>query len=307
MSPFTVDEQFPTFKRIAAAYPPRRLAGIFIIAPLRWTGRFIRKTYKYTLALILVLALADVIASLILGHMLRDDIAAMKAKGFPVSAADLAGPRIPDKENGAVVYAQAFKLISTPQADKDLDVISRFLSREEREKDPSLWSQAGAIMPRYRKALDLATEAASRPKCHFPVQWERGLEVLFPHYAKARRMAQLARADAMLSAKAGRTDDAIRSVELGFKISDSLKDEPVLTTYLVRVAIAAISARSAEDLLEYADISEPQSKDLFDHLARIEMGSGAVYAVRTETVIGLWEFDQVHAGRYPIYVFTSDG
>ncbi len=306
MSPFNADQQFPTFKRFAAAWPPRRVART-ILAPGRWTLRVIKKTYKYTLGLLLVLVLAHIIATLILGRLLKEDIAALKAKGEPISAADLAAPKIPDSENGAVLYAKAFELMSTPQAEKDQDVLNHFLTRTDREKDPSLWTKAGAAMPRCREILRLAEEASSRPKCRFPVKWENGGSAGFPHLAKFRSMTQMARAGAMLNAKNGRMEDAIKSVKLGFGICESLKDEPVLISYLVRVTVTAIAAGSVEDILEYGSVSESQAKHLFDGLASIKLGPDAANAIRTERPMGLWAFDQVRTAKVSLYEMMGFG
>ncbi len=302
VSPFNADQQFPTFKRMAAAWPLRRI----FLAPGRWALRVIKKTYKYTLGLIVLLVLAHVVTTLILGQMLKEDIAALKARGAPVSVAGLAGPKIPDSENGAVLYTKAFELVSTPQALKDQDVIEHFLTRSDREKDPSLWTKAAAILPRYDEVFRLVEEASSRPKCRFSVDWEKGLASFFPHHSKVRQLAQLACTQTLLDAKHGRMEDAVRSAELSFRISDALREEPTRDSYYTRASAVVQVAGCVADIIQSSTLSESQSRRLFEYLKSIELGAWAASAIRTDAPVGIRVFDQIYA-RQPIICDLRSG
>ena len=158
---------------------------------------------------------------------INSEITSLKAQGKPVCTLDLAG-KVPDSENAAVIYEKAFEVISTSAADKDVDGIKRILGRKPIDS-PELLAQARKTVGRYNKALVIADKASSRNKCRYHTNWEDGpLGVKFTYYADARRLASLATADAVLHAKDGRMSEAMQSIELVYRLSESLKDEPTL-------------------------------------------------------------------------------
>ncbi|HUV04948.1 MAG TPA: hypothetical protein VMX94_07545 [Armatimonadota bacterium] len=66
------------------------------------------------LACVVIVVLALIFLPNILGCLVNSKIAAIKAEGQPVCAADLAGPKIPDLENAAVIYQRVFREMSKP-------------------------------------------------------------------------------------------------------------------------------------------------------------------------------------------------
>ena len=284
MSPHNFDEQFPTLKRPGRALI-RFLAGMILIP-----ARGIRRRYKPILAGIAVLIIAHWVATLVLGRQVRMEIASIRSNGNPTTAADLAGERIPDEENAAVLYGRVFEFMATKQATEDSGVIGMFVSRKERAKDPTLWKQAAEVLPRYQGVISLVEQAQTRPKCRFPVNWGRGYNALFPHLAPMRRLARLLRAQALIDAKAGKMDEALWSTGLAFKLSDSLKDEPNLISQLVRIAVVGIAARTFTEVLEYGRIDEPQARRLYGTLSGINMDASMVTAMRGERALGLLAF-----------------
>ena len=287
MSPFDTNEQFPTLKPLGRALI-RFCAGMILIP-----ARGIRRRYKPILAVIAVLVIAHGVATFVLGRQVQMEIMSIRSDGNPTTTADLAGEKIPDEENAAVLYRKAFELMSTEQGEEDLGVIGTFVSRRERAKDPTLWSKAAEVLPRYQGVISLIEQAQMRPKCRFPVNWGLGFNAQFRHLAPMRRLAQLLRAQALIDAKAGRTDEALRSTGLAFRLSDSLKDEPTLISQLVRIAVVGIAARTFTDVLEYGSVDETQARRLYGTLSGINMHSSMVTAIRGERALGIRAFQEV--------------
>ena len=225
------------------------------------------------------------------------EIARIKARGEPVTMADLAGNPIPDSENAALIYARIFDQLEKYSGSKDAGVIGRFGSPEERKKDPKLWQEARSAVARHSGMLALVEEAVAKPKCKFPIQWEKGMEATFPHYAKLRNLARLLRANAILQAKDGRMSDAVRSIDMGFRLADSIKGEHTLIGLLVRIAIMNMADRSFREVASCGSIDEKPAKQLFDTLAKIDLKLGHVKALQGERAMGTWVFDQLRQGR----------
>jgi len=269
-----LSQQFPTFIRMGK--------GIFRIS--KW---IIPRLF----VLALVLAVIHGTATIILGRRLEAKIAAIKARGEPVSMAELGKPKVPDAENAAVIYAKAFEKLSGRTAEQDIKMLERFLSAEEREKNPGLWNEARLVADRLRPALPLVEQAVSRPKCQFPVNWEAGAGAIFPHYYKMRKLAILLRATALLAAKDGRMDEAVRLIEMDFRMSESIKDDPVLIGQLSRKSMIEIGCLELRNALEYGEINETQARRLYDVLAGIDPIPGYVKAMQGDRALGLWFFD----------------
>ena len=306
MSPFNFEEQFPTLKRIGGGLSRfvRWLVRIFAIAP----ARFARRRYKPILAVIAILILAHGAVTLVLGRRVRAEIEAIRARGEPVSMADLAGPKIPDAENGAVVYAKAFQLIPRSTAGQaEMDAVLRFLKPREREKDPSLWTQAEKVCSRYRRVFPLIKEAASRPKCRFPVNWSAGSLAEFRHRSNLKALARLLRARALLDARSGKAAKALRTVELGFRLGEALKDEPTLVSQLVRVDLIGTASGSLRDVFGQTAPSVSEAKRLFDLLGRMDMADAFPNAVKGERALGIWCFRDALRNGLLIYALTSSG
>ena len=261
---------------------------------MRWLKRILM---GFGIAMLLIIGLLMVIVAMLpaalsipqyfLKPKVEAEIAAIKAKGEPVTLEELAGPKIPDNENAALIYARIFKEMEKPQVTEDMKVLRHFSSEKERQEDPSLWSKARLAVNRNRHLLPIIEKAISRPKCQFPVDWEDGPDAKFPHYAQLRKLSCLLYASSLIDAKAGRLNEAIRSLELGFKINDSLKDESGLLPLLVRASFIRQFSNALRTISTLGDINVIQAERLFDDLSEIDMMNSNHRAMEGERAMGI--------------------
>ncbi len=191
------------------------------------------------------------------------EIARIRAAGEPVSAADLRGPKIPDSENGAVVYARAFKMAEGFDKSLQGDEYSALTSTDPSRRTPEVMAKARTLVAKYKAVVPVIDQAVGKPKCRFPVKWEDGYNAMFPHCAKLRRLSRLLSAVAVVDAYDGRVDDALHAVELNMKMSDSLKEEPTVISQLVRIAVLAIAGRSLDIVAGRVKIDEAWARRLY--------------------------------------------
>lgn len=229
----------------------------------------------------------------------RAEIERIRAEGGPVCAADLIGKPIPTNENAATIYELAFKPLATATAEKDRDVVFRFIDADERAKDPKLWSQARTIVARYEKALALADKAAAMPKCRFHVEWGRPFEYECPHHAHLQFLAILFWARALVEAKGGETDSALKSVESAFAVSEALEREPAIIAVLARWVIIEIASGALDDVCQVGTINEAQARRLSDTIGSISLSGSAAKSLQGERALGILSFDEIRHGRYP--------
>lgn len=220
-------------------------------------------------------------------HRVDVELAWIKARGEPINTTDLAGPRIPDQDNGGVLYEQAFQLVKSPALSADVNAVELF---DTQSTDAEAWAKIAPSLAKIQGVKHILEDAQSRPKCRFKRNWEAGFAIMFPEYGQIRHLARILAADAVANARAGRMDDAIHSIELAYRLDGSINDEPVLIGALVRNAIIRINGKSLQTSLRYGRISEAQSRRLYDLLSSIDLRPGYVRSMQGERVFGLWAF-----------------
>ena len=257
--------------------------------------RRIGRVLAYVLVFMpLVIAVLVVSSPLILRHMVNTRIADIRARGEPITPADLAGPKIPDSQNGAEVYQKIFERLKEPQFSKDREILAEFLSSRKRAENPELWDDARDIVARYEWALPMMEEAVSRPKCRFPVDWNAPpLEIKFPHLKKIQYLSKLLATRAFIRAENGKMSEAVRSVELGLKLGDSLRDESYLVSQLVRLSTLGITCDSLREVLSHGRISDSEAEHVSDALGRIDLSSSLRLGLKGERAMWNLYLDQL--------------
>lgn len=287
MNGFFSRENFPTLRAFARA--------LISVPKYMWRGTAwtFRKTYKFTLGTLVVLLIVHSVAAVVNGRRLEAALNEIKAKGQPVSMVELGLPKVADEENAAVIYAKAFEAMEALKSSDGHrnNALDDFSIAKDRAEDPELWNSARLELKRYEKVFALAEEAASRPKCQFPVNWEDGAGVMFPHLAKVRRLAQVLCADALVKARDGKMDEAIRSLETAFRMSDSISAERTFISQLVRIAVIVITTNSLRQVIAEGNISEAQANHLYRLMADMELSTDYVRAMEGERTFGISMFD----------------
>lgn len=139
--------------------------------------------------------------------------------------AELVPPPIPAAENAALVYLKAFdrfpEITEEEQALLTRAAEGVLLAAEERQK-------IQALLERHEEALELLRKGAELPRCRFPVDYAKGVAAELPHLARVMQAGRLLRAEALLR---GAPPDSLRAID---RLADSLADEPILVSQLVR-------------------------------------------------------------------------
>jgi hypothetical protein len=280
------------------------------------------KVAKVLAVLALAIALIIGIFDVVLGRRVEREIMAIKASGAPIAMTELGQPKVPDAENGAIIYAEVIEqftgMVLNPKGgtplkqmneSDDRKTIESFVTAEERRRNPGLWDQARLIVVKHRGLIPMIERAASRPECQFAVNWQDGAGALFPHLSAMRSMPKLLSANALLEARDGDMDEAVRSVELSFKVSRSLKDDPSIIGELVRIAIIKISSQSLREILQYGNLSEAQARRLDSTLSQPGMLPSFDRAMQGERCFGLWGFELIrgNSASLPTFLQGSGG
>lgn len=287
-------DRFPTFR--AAGRLLRRLGRL-----AGWGWRFLRPVLA---ALVLFVLGAYVATNVTAGRELEHELALVRQQGEPLSLTEAAPAPVPDDENAALVYEQAFNALPrrveyAPKvanareqrlAREDEALLSDFFSDKPEIRNRVTMAQVRGTLVGTKEALALARQAAAMPQCRFPVDWEAGAGALFPHYAKLRSLARLLAAHAVVAAADGRTEEAVSDLEAVVGLARHC-GEPLLIGQIVQYACLSIGCDALGRVLEVSSPDEAECRRLAGSLAGVDLYAPFERAIITERVFGLWCFD----------------
>jgi hypothetical protein len=232
----------------------------------------------------------------------RREIARIKAEGGPVSASDLVGKPVPDAANGAVVYRLAFTQTPGFPAPHDDFVVLRFLDPRDRPRYPQFRDQvARLVRGRYAKALALAEKAIKCPMCRFAIDRDelRDGIVTTLDFDRVEFLAQLLCARAIVQAQSGGMTDALASLDLAFKVSNSLRDEPGIEAAFARYEMIRQASASLVEVAGSGEINEAQARRLSRTLASIDLRTSISKAMRDERAAAISFYDHCRKNGLP--------
>ncbi|MHB1456574.1 MAG: hypothetical protein ACYC0V_06635 [Armatimonadota bacterium] len=269
-----------------------------------------KKFLKGLLIVILVLAVIHGIASMVLSRRVASKLAEIKAQGDPVSMADLGKIDIPDSENGATIYMQIFKEMGRPIEYYatgiphlgELDRTKNYdYSKLETQKEitPEMWSKAKISLGTHKHALYLVDEAISRPRCKFKSNWKDGAGAFFPYYGNMRELARMLRSDARISARDGNMDLAVKRVGQIFKVSGAVKEDTILISYFVRLAMISVGLMTMRDIEQDGKISAAQAKYLDNILSQFDLDKDYIVDMKGERAFAINNYNIVQGKALP--------
>jgi hypothetical protein len=229
------------------------------------------------------------------GHGLQQEYDRIRAEGQPVTFEELDAWYERPADNAADLYLKAFNAHVEPSPGLE-------------SKLP--WEKGGAALPpegqplpdamrlaiqeyvrQNNGSIALLREAVTHPHCRYPIDLRKGFAADIPHLAKIRRSARLLADQALLLADTGNPDGSVESVVGVFTLANSLQDEPILISQLVRVACAQIGIDALTRVVNRAPLDNAQLTKLSDALDPYS-NEGAfwrAYVGERCIQIGLWD------------------
>lgn len=160
---------------------------------------------------------------------------------------------------------------------------------------------------------ELRAATVSRPLAHYPIEYEFEpcWAILLPHLAQLKGLTQLTHLRATAALEAGRPEDALADLKVGFRISDSIRDEPILISHLVRVACLAINLQTVREGLQRHAWNESQLAELQTYLASVDLLAEYKLAMRGERAFNTTGLDSLRRQRFQLnamdYLGSEDG
>jgi hypothetical protein len=241
----------------------------------------------------------------------RQQLAGLRVEAGAV-ALSVAPPRVPDRDNAALVYQRAFEAMGRQDlADDSVPGAWQWdeRSRKAWEEAWSKWESTGRIefnlhdpalrpfLAREAPALKLLRQAAAMPGCYFERDYGRpSISMLLPELRPLRRGSRLLALDAICSAAGGNYRQSVEDVNAIFLMAEHIGGDPLLISEQVAIALDRVAIESLQVIL--ADFHVPVGD-----LAALKISDTVSFRVlfqrglRGEEALRLATFDDVGSGR----------
>jgi hypothetical protein len=169
--------------------------------------------------------------------------------GVPLNTSHIPVALPPAEQNAAPVYvALGFYLKAHPLTKQEQEAINY---RKYSPVTKSHCDLSRAVLLAHPEIARLVHLAASRPKCVFVRNWNQKdpSALLFPEFATIRFAARWLTAESILMAYDGKPTQAVQNEELGFNLANHGGSDNTLISYLVDLAIHAITLGGMERIL----------------------------------------------------------
>jgi len=245
-------------------------------------GKFKLKVRHVILGIFAALLIAGILHVALLSSGANRRIEALRAAGQPTSLSELAlQNKLPmGVDNAAPLYESAFAAYRSPAEDVNVPFIGKkavSLPRGTLPSDP----MAGAIedsLAANEKCLALLRQAASIETCRYEYDYRGG----YPNLSSLRTCGQLLKLAAVRSACKGDAEAVVGYLKDSLSLGDSLRREPLLMPYLVRMGCNGLAITALEWALNLTTFTDSQLKDLADSLAGAQERIDLKYAMTTE-------------------------
>jgi hypothetical protein len=211
----------------------------------------------------------------------------------PSGTSDAAGRNFTD----LVAWQMAFSAFGEGRFDNAEKLRSGKLDRESRA------SAAPAVLEGFKASEDKLAElraASQRPQSRYPVEYKLDdpWGIHLPHLAVLKGACQRLQLRACAKLALNQTDEAFADVQLMLYLADSVKSEPFLISYLVRIACVQIALQPVWEGLADQRWSDAQLQQLQASLQQYNFLADLGAPLDSERAMGLLTADLLYKGKY---------
>ncbi|HXT13641.1 MAG TPA: hypothetical protein VN873_18970 [Candidatus Angelobacter sp.] len=136
---------------------------------------------------------------------------------------------------------------------------------------------------------ELREAAAARPYSRFPIEYnyDPPMAILLPHLVLIKGLVSVCELRAAAELDLHKTDDAFVDLQLAFRLSDSIQDEPFLVDQLVRLAGLSLTVQGIHEGIVRQAWSDAQLDAFQKYLENVDLLFGYQRAMRSELAFNL--------------------
>jgi hypothetical protein len=221
-------------------------------------------------------------------------LADIQARDEPVSPLDLSiRYQLPDgAKDTTELWLRGMAALDGEEFGKDLAGLEFHTDDDAQFPIPGEpWVDADAaqsLLQKYADQLKLLHEAAeAEGDVRYDLKFEEGLMLMLPHCRQLRQAARLLQIEVAALAHQGDADGAAQSIRTMGRLGETLRDEPVLISLLVRIAITRMNCETVRQTLPHVAYSNQQLVDMDAMLSERSFADGFHEALLGERVFGI--------------------
>jgi hypothetical protein len=192
----------------------------------------------------------------------------------------------------------------------DLVARQRYLQKDPQQNSAVNQREAARAvlgwLTRWSPELEEFSIAANRPYARFPIDYSKGFAVPVAHLMCLLRFAQVYHLRAIAALEAGDTASALRDLKTLDRMQAAIRSEPLLISYLVRIAIIELLMQAVWECSVEHFWNEDQLREIQAMLARTDLIADYARVVRGERAIGNTMYEKFRASRLGIGSIISE-
>ncbi len=167
----------------------------------------------------------------------RDPLGAMlRQRGYPTSLAEANAwyPAVPDAENAALVYTNAFAHLTNSTATVTNFLLRNWLPPLGEGFTTQEKAELASVLEANAEALRLLHSVPASARSRYPIDLREGYALALPYLAEARWAVLLLASEALAQAGDGDAEGATRTFLAAGRVAESLAEEPLVISQKVR-------------------------------------------------------------------------
>lgn len=148
------------------------------------------------------------------------------------------------------------------------------------------WTEFAGDLERSRKGIALLHEITAHPDLDFHLDYNAGANLMLPHLAPLKKSAQALSAAALVDLHKGDTTAAAQHIRAMLALAKGARDEPLLISQLVRIAILQITIPATWELLQSPGVSEADLKQIQADFVEQDFIGSMKHAFEMERAMG---------------------
>ncbi|MFO1512451.1 MAG: hypothetical protein U1F83_05975 [Verrucomicrobiota bacterium] len=135
-------------------------------------------------------------------------------------------------------------------------------------------------------AMELVREGLTNASCRYPMDLEPGLAALLPHLSKLTATSKALALKALLQIENGEGDATVNTILEMLALADTIRDEPLLISHLVRISAYRTAVTCLERLLARCHLDDQQLRRLADAFQKLETNNNLSGPIAGELCAG---------------------
>lgn len=274
-------------------------------------------------ALVLVLAILLATSSVRSKNAVERYKDQLRAAGEKLDLKDVIPPRVDPGKNGAEFFTQAFSSMvvpmngmignNPPPAMKMVAPGKAMISWQQTEiisdysgtPATNTWADLDQQLQLASTAIDSLRRGVERPQMNFDLDFDLGANLPLPHLVKMKQSAQLLSAATLGDLHRGDSASAATNLHTLLLTINVWKDEPLLISQLVRLAMAQIAVGAQWEFLQGTNLTDPQLALLQRDWTNMQFVQPMEGSLQMERVWGTRTIEQLRTSNSPSSYYSG--